>query len=85
MKGDEHKDKDTPEKCETINRGEKLAMPAHGSHEQKAKSMAYSHVHSYRILCRKERGACLMHATSNHKRLVQSAMQKYLPGAISNP
>ena len=80
MKGDEHKDKDTPEKCETINWGEKLAMPTHGGHEQKS-----SHVHSYRILYRKERGARMMHAASNHRRYVQSTMQKYLPGAISDP
>jgi hypothetical protein len=33
MKGDEHKDKDTPKKCETIYRGEKFAMPTHGRHE----------------------------------------------------
>jgi len=40
MNGDKHKDKDTPEKCETIYRGEKREMPTHGSHEQKARYTA---------------------------------------------
>lgn len=51
-KGDEHKNEDSPEKCETIYEGEESAWLARGGHEQKARC-ALSHVHSYRVMCRK--------------------------------
>jgi len=44
-----------------------------------------SHVHSYHVIAVKKRRACIMHAASDHRKYVQSAMQECLPGAVSDP
>lgn len=86
MKGDKHKDKDTPEKCETIYRGGKREMPTHGGHEQK--SMVFTATCIDIALYAVKKGARVYDARgfqSQEVSYVQSAMQKYLPGAVSDP
>ena len=54
MKGEEHENEDTPEKCESINEDAECALPARGGHEQKARCEKHGdHVHYYRFICRK--------------------------------